>query len=141
MRVAEHQSAHPRGREMQDVEAVPVITHQLILFRKGQSCAMDAFVPQCAATHDNRGAFCCFQRIGQGLGCFCQSRQIIAQPLNLIGQVSDRPDGKHFRPAFAYSLLDACIHESGFTAQIAADEQDHIGVFDARDGCVEIDCA
>ena len=41
-------------RAMQDVEAIPVITHELVFLRKSQSRAVDAFITQCATANDNR---------------------------------------------------------------------------------------
>ncbi len=70
--IAEHQPAHACCRKMENVEAVPTIFDQLILFGERESRAVDAFITQRAASDDNRGAFGGFQGIGKQ---FWNSRQ------------------------------------------------------------------
>ena len=123
---------------MQHVKAIPAITDELILRRKRQCSAMDAFITHRAATDDNRWAFCGLQRISKSLWRFRQGAQIVAEPFNLIGQIRHWPDGKHLCTALTDRFLNARVHQRCFTAQVATDQQDHIRIFDASDGGVEV---
>ena len=99
---------------------------------------MHTFITQRATTDDDRRALRTFQCVSQFLGGFGKRSQIIAQPFNLIGQIGLRTDCENLRTLFADSFLDAGVHQRRFTTQVAAHQQDHIGIFDTCDHGVEI---
>ena len=138
VRISKHQSAHARRRKVQHVKAIPAITDELIFRCECQCSAMDAFITQRAATNDNRGAFCRLQCISKRLRRLSQCAQIVAEPFNLVGQIRYRPDSKHLRTGLTDRFLDTRVHQRCFAAQVATDQQDHVRIFDASDGGVEV---
>ena len=124
---------------MEDVEAVPAIADELELLGEGQSGAMRAFIPKCAATDDDDGALSCLKRVRNRFGELGQQAKVRAQKFRLIGQIRFRADREDLRALFPDSLLDPRIHQRRFAAQVRADKQDHIGIFNIGNARVEID--
>ena len=137
--VTEHQPAHARRSEVEDVEAVPTIPHQLVLLGECQRSPMRAFVAQRAATNDDRGAFGRLEGIGHMLGQLGEQAEVRAEEFRFVRQVRVRSDREHLRAALADSLLDAGVDERCLTTEVRANEQDHIGILDIRDAGVEVD--
>jgi hypothetical protein len=136
LRIAEHQPAHPRGRHVHDVEAVPVRLYETQRIDQLQRSRLATL--QRTATDDYHRTFCFSECLGHRLGQIAKQRQIVAEPFDLVRQIRLRPDREDLR-ALLDRLADPRVHQRRFPAQIGAHQQDRIGTLGARDRRVETD--
>ena len=140
---AELEPADPRRGGMEDVEAVPAFLHQP--GRLGQLAGEmehGGAVGACqrALAQDQHRALGLLQNLEEGMAALGQRLQRLrplAQMLVFIGQVELLADDGHLEAALMAALQDPGVHERGFPARIAADDQAGIGLLDAGDGGVE----
>ena len=139
----EIETADPRRRAVQHVEAVPVRTHHAECLGDCSPGAQNASavgacertLPQDdhrrlgSAQHLGRGSFATDQRI--------QRLAAVAEPFDREGQIGRRADRRDPEAAAQIALSQPRIDERRFPARIGADEQTGVGLLDAGDRRVE----
>ena len=137
---AEHQRSHPRRRDVQHVEPVPNASsscaHQPELIDQLER-GRQSTLGQRRRAEDHRRTLGRLHDVTQFLGHAVEQLQVTAKEGRRKGRFPRWPDHIDLGPRLD-RLTQPDVEQCGFPADMAADDQDRVGGFDARKGRIEI---